>query len=460
MKLYFNTPHFIKPTVNRFFEVARQSLLLVLITFISTKSFAQDATVNAVDLRTAIRQTLNMHPELKSFAIQTQMYAGYSQQAGIKSRPQIGFTIEDALGTGEHSGFKNAQSTLSIAWLLDGELVQQKLQTAKNYGSTVAIEREVKALDLAAQTAQYFIQVLVNKERLTLAKFSLAQANKSLAVIDKRVKAGKSSIVDKLKASAEVAKHELVVEDLTHEVDASKYKLFAQWIQKNSSNANVQQHKSIDVFGSLLSLPLGDSTDFNALFNKLTQAPSVNLFATKQRIAQSEIELARIETKPLWQFSAGLRRYETTDDFGLVAGISIPFGETNQNQGKIKALTASQNKLETESVALAHKLHTQLYVLIEQLKHSHHVIYAVTNNIIPILEQAFNEAEKAYNIGMYSYTDWMNTQQALLNAQSELIAAYQNAHLNKIEIERLTGSSLIGNNQSASASLNNQSNEK
>ncbi|WP_257173103.1 hypothetical protein [Colwellia sp. M166] len=53
------------------------------------------------------------------------------------------------------------------------------------------------------------------------------------------------------------------------------------------------------------------------------------------------------EVKPnhYGNFSAGLRRYETTDDFGLVAGISIPFGETNQNQGKIKALTASQNKL-------------------------------------------------------------------------------------------------------------------
>tara|TARA_R110000772_G_C13297860_1_gene438617 strand:+ start:1781 stop:3055 length:1275 start_codon:yes stop_codon:yes gene_type:complete len=423
-------------------------------------TFAQDATLSAVDLRKAITQTLNLHPELKSFAIQTQMYSGYAQQAGIKSRPQVGFSIEDALGTGEHSGFKSTQSTLSISWLLDGELVQQKVQTAKNYGSTVAIEQEVKALDLAAQTARYFIQVLVNKERLTLAKFSLSQANKSLAAIDKRVKAGKSSIVDKLKASAEVAKRELVVEDLTHEVDASKYQLFAQWMQKNSSNANDQQHKSIDVFGSLLSLPLSNSTDFNALFNKLKQVPSVSLFATKQRIAQSEIELARIETKPLWQFSAGLRRYETTDDFGLVAGISIPFGETNQNQGKIKALTASQNKLETESVALVHKLNSQLYILIEQLKHSHHVIYAVTNNIIPILEQAFNEAEKAYNIGMYSYTDWMNTQQALLNAQSDLITAYQNAQLNNIEIERLTGSSIIAINQAASASLNNKSNEK
>tara|TARA_R110002124_G_scaffold70077_1_gene187886 strand:+ start:8798 stop:10180 length:1383 start_codon:yes stop_codon:yes gene_type:complete len=460
MNSYFNLRSYKKPTGGRFFVRIRQKLLLALIPLIPTMIAAQDATFSSVDLKTAITQTINMHPELRAFAMQTQIYSGYTQQAGIKSRPQVGLTIEDALGTGEHSGFKSAQSTLSISWLLDEELVQRKVQTAKNYGSTVAIEREVKSLDLAAQTARLFVQVLVNKERLALAKFSLAQANKSLTAIDKRVNAGKSSIVDKLKAKAEVAKRELVVEDLTHEVDASKYQLFAQWMQKDSSNANNQQHKKVDVIGSLLSLPLSDNVDFNVLFNKLAQTPSVSMFATEQRIAQSEIELARIETKPLWQFSAGLRRYETTDDFGLVAGISIPFGETNQNKGKIKALTASQNKLETDSLALVHKLSTQLYVLIEQLKHSHHVIRAVTDNIIPVLEQAFSEAEKAYWIGKYSYTDWMNTQQALLNAQSDLIAAYQNAHLNNIEIERLTGSSLANINQAANAPLNHKRNEK
>lgn len=446
MNFYFNPLTYKKPTGGRFFVRISQRVLLAFITLIPTMTFAQDEALSAVDLRTAITQTVNMHPELRTFAMQKQMYSGYAQQAGIASRPKINFTIEDALGTGEHSGIKSAQSTLSISWLLDGELVERKVKTAKNYGATVAIEREVKALDLAAQTARHFVQVLVNKERLTLAKFSLAQANKSLVAIDKRVKAGKSSLVDKLKSKAEVAKRELVVEDLTHEVDASKYQLFAQWMQKNSNNANNQQHKEIDVVGSLLSLPLSENADFNMLFNKLAQTPSVSIFATKQRIAQSEIELARIETKPLWQFSAGLRRYETTDDFGLVAGISIPFGETNQNKGKIKALAASQNILESESLALVHNLNTQLYVLIEQLKHSQYVIKALSDNIIPVLEQTFSEAEKAYTVGKYSYTDWMNTQQALLNAQSDLITAYQNAHLNNIEIERLTGSSLIAIN--------------
>ncbi|WP_343816100.1 TolC family protein [Colwellia asteriadis] len=445
MNLYFNICSYKKPTGGRFFVRIRRNVLLVLMPFIPTIAFAQEVPLQTVDLRSAIAQTIDMHPELKSFAIQAKMYSGYAQQAGVQSRPQIGFTIEDALGTGEHSGFKSAQSTLSISWLLDGGLVQSKIKAAKQYGSTVALEREVKALDLAAQTARYFIQVLVNNERLKLAQFSLKQANNSFEAISKRVKAGKSSLVDKLKSQVEVANRELIVEDLTHEVDASKYQLFAQWGEKIKGVNQNNRHKKSMIVGSLLSLP--SVTNFDSLFTKLRQTPSVNLFATKQRIAQSEIELARIESKPLWQFSTGLRRYETTDDFGLVAGISIPFGDGNRNEGKIKALRASQSQLETESLALVHKLNTQLYVLIEQLKHSQHVIHAVSDNIIPVLEQAFKEAEKAYNVGKYSYTEWMNTQKALLNAQSDLIAAYQNAHLKNIEIERLTGTSILSINK-------------
>ena len=462
MKCYFKIRSFKKPTGNRFFEqiqLKHKSIMLILISLLPTTILAQESPVQTIDLRSAISQTISMHPELKSFAIKSEVYSGYAQQAGVQSRPQIDFSIEDALGTGEHSGFKSAQSTLSISWLLNGELVKRKMETAKQYGSTVALEREVKALDLAAQTARYFIQVLVNKERLMLTEFSLKQAKNSFKAIDKRVKAGKSSLVDKFKAQAEIAKRELDVEDLTHEVDASKYQLFAQWdgqIQKVNQSDN---HKSSKVVGSLLSLPnllLTDNSDFNALFNKLKQTPSVSLFATKQRIAQSEIEFARIETKPLWQFSTGLRRYETTDDFGLVAGISIPFGDANQNEGQIRALRASQNLLEIESLALVHKLNTQLYVLIEQMKHSQHVIHAVSEKVIPLLEQAFEEAEKVYKVGMYSYTEWMNTQQELINAQSDLIGAYQNAHLNNIEIERLTGTSLFAISKASNAPLTKQ----
>jgi len=467
MKLFTQSFTNKKPTANRFLSRRYIKFSAAVLMITSTLSvytysgyaYSEDNPLKSVDLSTAISQTMNMHPELKVFANQADIYKGYAQQAGIQVRPEIGLTIEDAMGTGDHSGFKSAQSTLSISWILDNSLVKNRVANAKIQGSTVAFAREIKALDLAAQTAKYFIQVLVNEERLKLSKMSLKQSVKSFEAVTKRVNTGKSSLVDKLKSQAEVTKRELVVEDLTHEVDASKYQLLAQWQGQGQS----EQHKETNIIGSLLSLPhlpLTNSTDVDSLFTHLKQLPSVSLFATKQRIVQSEIELARIETKPLWKFTTGLRRYETTDDFGLVAGISIPFGDSNQNQGKINALQASKTELETASQALVHQLNTQLYVLIEQMKHSQHVIHAMTENLIPVLEQAFVEAEKAYKIGRYSYTEWTNTKKELLDAQSDLIAAYQNAHLNNIEIERLTGTSLFAINKNANTPFNAQSIEK
>jgi len=49
---------------------------------------------------------------------------------------------------------------------------------------------------------------------------------------------------------------------------------------------------------------------------------------------------------------------------------------------------------------------------------------------------------KAYEVGRYSYLEWLSVQNELLDSQSALLNASLSAHQNKIEIERLTGAHL------------------
>ena len=175
---------------------------------------------------------------------------------------------------------------------------------------------------------------------------------------------------------------------------------------------------------------------------KLKQIPQIQQFMTEQRIAQSQIELARIEAKPQWQFTAGLRRYEASDDFGLVAGVSIPWGGENSNAGNIASLRAKKDVLASQQEALVQKLDAQLYVLLQEMAHSHHVIETVQLEIIPVLEAALAEAGQAFNIGKLSYNQWSDIRRELLSAQNQLLDAYQSLHLQHIEIQRLTGVSL------------------
>ena len=428
-----------KPATSRFFVA--KLLWLTAVSLSPLLSSAQEVSAQQISpqhintqiqisMEKAIGLSLQQHPDLKAFVHDKLAMEAYEQQATIGSIPTIGLTIEDALGTGSRSGIKSAQSTMNIAWVLDNEIVEQKINLAKSQSVRVDIKRESKALDIAADTAKLFVTTLILEQRLKLAERSVQQASNIYQQIKKRVKAGKTINVDLLLAKNEVIERELVTDDLTHELDASRYLLFAQW------NANEQTA----ITGDLLQLP--NIPAFDELTAKIASNPAFKLFASNARIAQSEISLARVQVKPLWQFNAGVRRYETTDDFGLVAGVSMPFGDENRNSGAIRALNAKITGYDAQAQALEKRLIKQVYTLYQELNHSQHLISTLTKQSIPTLEQAAQEAQKAYQVGSFSFMQWQSIQQKLLNTQENLLTAYLNLHLNNIEIERLTGGTL------------------
>lgn len=192
--------------------------------------------------------------------------------------------------------------------------------------------------------------------------------------------------------------------------------------------------------GNLLQLP--KIVDFQSQFERFKNAPRLMQLASQKRIAQSHIELAQIEAKPQWQFTTGLRRYESTDDYGLVAGVSIPWGASGSNAGTVAKLRAEQDVLTAQAKSLTQQANSQLYALLQEVKHSVHVITTSKNEIIPTLETALTQAKQAFNVGKLNYNQWSSVRQAQLSAQSELLSAYESLHLQHIEIQRLTGASI------------------
>lgn len=314
-------------------------------------------------LADAVTLTLLQHPELQIFNSQQRVMEGRIQQASVGERPEIGLMIEDALGTGEHSALKSMQSTLSFSWLLQQDLIDSRVNTAKTEATQLDIEKQIKALDLSSQVAKHFIDLLVKQERLKLNLIAEKQAKEVVKTVAKRVQAGKSSAVETQLAKAELIRRGLAVEDIEHELKASQYQLASQWGKPKASYR---------FNGNLLDMPAVPSVD--SQLNLLKKHPRFQQFATAQRIAQSQMELARIEAKPQWQVTAGVRRYEASDDFGLVAGISIPWGSSDRNAGTIAALQAQQDVLANEQNALMQAQDAQLYVLLQEMAHSAHVI--------------------------------------------------------------------------------------
>ena len=426
-----------KPIGNRFLAVG-----LVLTTgagLVTSTPFLANAqsqqqlqsSHQVINLSKAVTMTLQSHPELKALIAQEAVWQGNIEQAGIGERPQIGLMIEDALGTGEHSALQSMQSTLTYSWLLQQDQIDGRVNAAKSQANAVIVEQKIKALDLSAIVAKQFVEILIKQERLKLNQLAVSQAQEVVDAIAKRVKAGKSSNVEMRLAQAELVRRNLAVEDLEHELKASHYQLSSLW---------GKPQVELKLTGNLMLKPEIPSVE--SQLNKLKQIPQIQKFVNEQRIAQSQMELTRIEAKPQWQFTAGLRRYEATNDFGLVAGISIPWGSENSNAGTIAALRAKQDVLASQQQALMQKLDAQLYVLLQEMAHSHHVIETIQAQIIPELETALTEAGQAFDIGKLNYNQWSDIRRELLSAQNQLLDAYQSLHLQHIEIQRLTGVSI------------------
>jgi cobalt-zinc-cadmium efflux system outer membrane protein len=422
-----------KPIGYRFFKMATGRLFCAsLAVGLPTTALAQAVKPPAMlSLEAAISLTLQQHPELRVFAHQRKAQAGYVQQAGITSRPIVEVKFEDAMGTGEHSNIQNAQSTINITWVLEQDVIKRRIEAAEVAATAVSFEQQIKALDLAAQTARWFVETLIEKQRLQLARLAEQQAERTLGAITARVEAGKGAVIEQLQAQAQLVRQQLAVEDHQHELKSRIHQLVAQW------RGDVGSYQPE---GNLLNIPVVDN--FEQQLNKISQHPALKALANQQRVIGSAIELARIEAKPQWRLSTGLRRYESSDDFGLVAGLSIPFGEDRRSAGKIISLKAQQAEHQSSAQALSHRLNTQLYVLLQEIDHSRHVIETLTDKVIPLLEDARQQADGAYDIGKISYLQIAALRQEWLAAQSQLLDAYLAIHLEHIEIQRLTGTAV------------------
>ncbi len=370
-----------KPIINRFFVSGM---------LISMSISGMSVGVNAQEILTlndAISLSLQQHPELHVFTHKSEAAKALITQAEVGT-PKV-----------------------SISWLLENDIIESRVNLASSKADATTIDQEVRAVDIAANTARLYITLLAQKENLKLAKIAEDQAKDLLDNVEGRVKAARANAIDELRARASLSLYELEVEDLVHEIAATKSALAAQW--KGTTNFSVT--------GTLTNIP--SISELDEVLKRLKENPKIQRYILQQQEIESEIDLAVVEESPAWEVSTGIRRNEVIDDFAFVAGISIPIGGEGRNKGLITSLRAKQSQSAAESDALLQSISTDALLLTHKLKHSLHVIQKLSNSSIPMLEQANEQASRAYNIGSYSYTDLFAVQKELLNAQKSLIDA-------------------------------------
>jgi hypothetical protein len=133
----------------------------------ATAVCAQEGTAStSLTFEQAILQSLQKHPELAGYDYRLEAAEALAAQARVGPRPELGLVIEDVAGTGDFTGTESAQTTLSISWVLQGELIDKRVQAVRSRTPVIELQRQIEELDVAADTARYFLGALAQQERV------------------------------------------------------------------------------------------------------------------------------------------------------------------------------------------------------------------------------------------------------------------------------------------------------
>jgi len=397
--------------------------------------YAQGTTPAApLTLDDAIARVAQYHPDLRLAQAQRPVWEARRDAAGLSPPLTVGVELENALGSGDARGFDAAEVTVTLAGVLErgGKLDARRAVAQANLDS-LAPQRETARLDLMAEVARRYLAVTDARQQLRIAETDIEQRRRAVAAARLRLQAGASPESVLLTAQAMQAQAELD-RDRARQMDQSaRAALSALWRQREPG---------FDVVtGDPMQLPA--LQDFAVLAEELQRTPELAVLAGERRIREAQVQLARTQARPDVSWQVGVRNARDTRDTSLVAGFSLPLGSVRRADPEIRAAEAelALNSVERDARAL------QLYATLAEA-HGRYLtsrleVTRMARDMLPQLQRAENAAEKAWRAGAISYMEWAQLQAMRIDARQRQLEAAIAAQTALIEIQRLTGQSMV-----------------
>ena len=138
----------------------------------------------------------------------------------------------------------------------------------------------------------------------------------------------------------------------------------------------------------------------------------------------------------------GLRYLDQTNDTALVFSVSAPLAFENPNRGRIAAARAQRELSTLEAALNARRLRLQLLYLRRGLANSNARARQLEQSLLPLADQLLGETRRGYSQGRLSVLQWTDAQAERYALEKELLATRLQAHLQLLELERITSTSL------------------
>ncbi|WP_337879937.1 TolC family protein [Rheinheimera sp.] len=380
-------------------------------------------------LAEALQRTVQHSPKLQTYPYQLRQDAALQQLALLKPDPELELSAENLLGTNELSGVKGAEISLVFSQLLErGDKAQLRSNQAIQQNQLTQAAFAADKLDVLAQSTGRFIEVLSLQQQLgwLAQRFELEQ--KALLTAQQRAAQALVQQADVKRLERRLLQTGLDQARLQGELELARRQLALLWNAEPDFDW---------LSGNLSLLPL--LPEEAQLQQRLLQSPQLALFLTKQRLADSLLQLQSANAVADLRWSAGVRYNNEVNSPSLQLGLSMPLLNSQRSSAQLEAASAAAQQAAVAAELEQRQLQLSLLGLLRQLHSIRAEIRATEQQLLPSARVVLSATQQGYQSGVYDMTDLLAAQQELLDSELSLLQLQRRFHLQLTELQRLTG---------------------
>jgi cobalt-zinc-cadmium efflux system outer membrane protein len=381
-------------------------------------------------MRGALALTLMNNPELKVFSLKTRAAQARQLQASLWPNPELKVEVEEVGGPGDRSGFDGAETTIQLSQLIELGGKSQKREKVASFAKELAgLNYENKKLQIFSEVAKAFILVLKAQEKLQLSGELLKVSEESFNAVERKVNAGKDSPLEKIRASVALSNIKMQHSKTERDLEFARKRLASFWAQ-----GNPVFEQAVGNLDGILELPSLDS-----LTHRLKLNPEYARWEAEIKKSKAALDLEKSRAVGDIKISAGLQRFNETDNNAVVFGVSVPLPVSDRNQGGRRAAIYELAKSKEEQKAAWLKIQNELNRTYQKFTDSHRQAVSLKNEVLPAAIEMFNAAATAYREGKVDYLNVLDAQRTLFGVRKEFIESLADDHIAVADIERLIG---------------------
>lgn len=378
----------------------------------------------------AIQRALAANPRLTVADRDVGMAGGRQVQARALPNPQLSAQVDGAFGTNAYKGLDQAETTLQISQLIEmGGKREARMSAATADRSGMQWEREAVRLQVMAETAGAFVNVLAAQRRISILTAQVEERDALMPMLQRRIDAGASS-------AAEVSRARLAAELTRIDLDKAKVSLITA-----RRELALQMGQSEPRFGAVSGnlLRVDAPPALQSVLRDAMANPQLTKFTATKAQRRAQVAAERARAVPDVTVGAGWRYYNDTRDSGVVLSLGIPIPIFDQNQGAI--LEAQENLLraEAEEAVARNIIVSQTGRAYDGLKAAYEEVQRLRATAIPDARQTYEGIQTGYGEGRYTLLELLDGQSALSDTAMRELDALVAFHTSLATLEGLIG---------------------